>query len=248
MKIKSRSHILKYLLFRKFDKVCVLNRAEYKAAINKYKLADNQIILTNNFVDHDFSKKIILQPNGILFVGLICKRKNPNIILEYIEKEAHKFSEDKITLIGPIGESESEINYTKSFQSLINANCSTRNIRALGKLPQEEVKKHYQNNCYFILPSFIEGMPGVLLEAMAHGMLIIASDIAGINDVIIHNQNGLLFNPNDYNSFKRIMDYAYKLPLHKKNKMRLQAINTIQNKFTVKIMANFYKQLFLELE
>lgn len=49
----------------------------------------------------------------------------------------------------------------------------------------------------FVLPSLNEGMGKVLVEAMALGKPIVASDVGGIPDLVIHNHNGLLVPPAD---------------------------------------------------
>ena len=51
----------------------------------------------------------------------------------------------------------------------------------------------------FVFPSFREGMPYVILEAMASGLPIIASNIAGVRDLVKHDHNGFLFSPGDVN-------------------------------------------------
>lgn len=48
-----------------------------------------------------------------------------------------------------------------------------------------------------IMPSLIEGLPAVILEAMATGVPVIANDAGGINEVVIHNQTGYLIPPNN---------------------------------------------------
>jgi len=68
------------------------------------------------------------------------------------------------------------------------------NIRAnlLGKVSNSELPKVYNRYGVYILPSFCEGMPKTLLEAMACGLAVIGSDIEGINNIIRHEVTGYL--------------------------------------------------------
>jgi glycosyltransferase involved in cell wall biosynthesis len=51
----------------------------------------------------------------------------------------------------------------------------------------------YQKSDCFVNPSFYEGMPNAVLEAMACGLPIVASDIPGNDAVVRHNDTGILF-------------------------------------------------------
>ena len=55
----------------------------------------------------------------------------------------------------------------------------------------------------FVFPSFHEGLPVSLLEAMASGKPVICSEIRGNVDVVKDGVNGFLFNPSDVNTLKR---------------------------------------------
>jgi glycosyltransferase involved in cell wall biosynthesis len=55
----------------------------------------------------------------------------------------------------------------------------------------------------FALPSLWEGLPVALLEAMAAGIPVVGSDVAGINEVIENNRSGLLVPPGDASAMAR---------------------------------------------
>ena len=49
----------------------------------------------------------------------------------------------------------------------------------------------------FVLPSYFEGYPNSLIEAMASNCAVIATNVGSIPDLIINNHNGLIFRPGD---------------------------------------------------
>jgi glycosyltransferase involved in cell wall biosynthesis len=55
----------------------------------------------------------------------------------------------------------------------------------------------YRDADVFVLSSDAEGMPNVLLEAMASGLAVVAARVGGVEEVVRHGENGLLFEPND---------------------------------------------------
>ena len=71
---------------------------------------------------------------------------------------------------------------------------------SLGDLPDEELKKYYQNSDIFILPSMpraksVEGFGFVYLEASSHGLPVIAHRIGGVEDAVKDGETGILTNP-----------------------------------------------------
>lgn len=77
-----------------------------------------------------------------------------------------------------------------------------------------QILKYYLCCDWIALPSFYDGMPNVLLEAMSLGIPVIGSNVDGMKDVIQNNVNGMLFNCLDMAdlilSLERILDYSEK--------------------------------------
>jgi len=64
-----------------------------------------------------------------------------------------------------------------------------------GAVGQEEIHKYYHDADLFVLPSFAEGLPVVLMEAMATELPVITTAIMGVPELVKHEVNGLLVPP-----------------------------------------------------
>ena len=63
-----------------------------------------------------------------------------------------------------------------------------------------------------MLPSYSEGTPNVVKEAMACGVPVIATNISGIPELIKHRETGLLFEPGDTDTLTKHMRFAIDNP------------------------------------
>ena len=98
----------------------------------------------------------------------------------------------------------------------------------------------------FILPSKSEGIPRCLMEAMAAGIPVVASDITGCRYLVTDMENGLLFKQNQpgelFAAIKRIQNNS-KLKTLLKNNARTMIIK----RFTSEKMAEEYQNIFIKL-
>jgi colanic acid/amylovoran biosynthesis glycosyltransferase len=65
----------------------------------------------------------------------------------------------------------------------------------LGRLPEADVLREVARADVFVLPSFMEGLPVVLMEALGLKVPVIAPCVAGIPELVEHGKTGLLFSP-----------------------------------------------------
>jgi len=72
-----------------------------------------------------------------------------------------------------------------------------------GAKPQREVRQHLAAACVFVLPSVLDpeggmdNLPTVIMEAMATGLPVISTNIAGIPEMVVQNETGFLVQPAD---------------------------------------------------
>lgn len=186
---------LKRVLSRASKVVCLTE--EYEKFINKkYGIIKNKIITIPNGVSEKFliSKKDINSNNiNLLFVGRLSIQKNvPRLI------NAISLLKGKATLhIVGSGEKENEIKKLISDKKL-------NNVILHGKKVGRDLVNFYKSADIFILPSDREGLPLVLLEAMASGTPIIASSVMGIREFV--GDAGILVNPPTPKKFAMAID------------------------------------------
>jgi glycosyltransferase involved in cell wall biosynthesis len=68
-------------------------------------------------------------------------------------------------------------------------------VTFLGSIGQDDIREQYRRADVFCLPSFAEGVPVVLMEAMAMGLPVVASALMGIPELVEHGVSGFLVRP-----------------------------------------------------
>jgi len=124
----------------------------------------------------------------ILCVGRLTSAKGQHILLDafhIVKEQGHKF---RLTFVGD-GEDR------QSLENKVNELNLSEEVRLTGALGQERVMDHYRRADLFVLPSFAEGVPVVLMEAMAQEIPVISTRITGIPELIEHEKTGLLVTP-----------------------------------------------------
>jgi len=128
-----------------------------------------------------------------------------------------------------------------------NINLPKKNYTYLGYIPHEICPYLYATSDIFVLPSLYENCPISILEAMASGCAIIASNVGGIPEIISHGKNGLLIHPAN----SEAIAYAITTLLEDKTLMRELKINarkTAVEKFrwseTISDTIGYYLELY----
>lgn len=81
-----------------------------------------------------------------------------------------------------------------------------------------------------VCPSFAEGMPNVILEAMASGLAVIATD-TGATSVLVSNSNGWLIQPGDKIGLQNIIEDVILMDKKKLDNFKYESVNLTKKKF-----------------
>jgi len=101
-------------------------------------------------------------------------------------------------------------------ETLANELGISENVKFLGFLTEHQVIDELQKADLFVLPSFVEGLPVSAMEAMAIGVPVIATNIAGTSELVEDGQTGILVRPSDSQALADtviglIADYKFRL-------------------------------------
>lgn len=134
----------------------------------------------------DFEQKGAKQVN-LLYAGRLSRIKGVEYLIEAFSTVLNRLP-DKDVRLSIVGDGD-----MRGRAEELAARLSVREkIEFLGKIPPEEVRKLYAKCDIFVLPSLNEGMPMVLLEAMACGLAIICTDMPSLRLLVEHGRNGFI--------------------------------------------------------
>lgn len=191
-----------------------INQEDYSAA-KKFKLADyegetGQLILHPGVgvniadfqqvvIDRDKKRKELgVKPDQVLFltVGELIERKNHKALLQAMKKLNNS---NAVLLIA--GDGEKKLSLEKKIHEL----GLKESVRMLGF--RSDVKALLKVADCFVFPSYQEGLPGALMEAMASGLPCIASKIRGNIDAL--QDSGFMFEPDDVDGLVELMKVMF---------------------------------------
>jgi len=116
-----------------------------------------------------------------------------------------------------------------------------------GHMPHKALPKYYNEMKLLILPSYTEGLPSVILEAMACGTLVLATPVGAVPDVIKDGETGFLLRSNDP---KHIADKIIEL-LNKPElleKVSINVYNYVRENFSYEKTLQAWRKILQEME
>ena len=185
------------------------------ANVSKKKIIEIPSAIENKWLLNEVKQKNPI-PN-FLFIGRFDERKGlkelNSVLNDLLKNNELEF---KFQFIGPI------INEVKIIHN---------KIEYLGEIRDDSnMKKHLEKADVIVCPSYSEGMPNVIMEAMANKMAVIASGVGAVN-LLVNEQNGILIFPRNTNELKAAFLLYLKLDKVKLFEQQNNSYEIIKTKF-----------------
>lgn len=162
----------------------------WKAFYSKYTSIDKLRVVPNWIEYNSKLPEHKVRTNNFVFIGWLKYYKNVACLVDAAAILAQKSVDFQIEIYGSGPEEESISEY------ILKKGVSDY-IKLKGWADAGTKEKIWTKRPVLVLPSLYEGMPNIILEAINHGLPVIASDISTHPQLIKHKKSGLIFKSND---------------------------------------------------
>jgi len=133
-----------------------------------------------NFCQRELNHKT---KKTILFVGTLCPVKSVNYLIKAMSIIHRRLPATNLLIVGDGPEKE-------KLESLVKELNLQDCIHFTGKAPNEKIPEYMSQAHLFALPSSSEGLPLVIIEAMASGLPIVTTNVGGLPEIVKNRENG----------------------------------------------------------
>lgn len=207
----------------------------------------DHIIFQPKAVDPCVRRKLGLPEEGFLFLGVgrLVRKKGFHVLIEAAAHLRSLTGEQFAVAIAGSGDLQAEL-----AQRIADLQLQSR-VKLLGPVDRETLPELYRAADGFVLPIVrdekgnVDGLPNVLLEAMASGLPVVASALAGALDALEDGVTGLLVPPGDAHSLAKAMARVLNQRIEAKE-MGAAARQVVLKEFTWNQVSQKLSDLYLE--
>ncbi len=222
-----------------------------------YSLANFIVLYSQNFIDeyemNKYEKKILInhehyidfnkfkiniglneRGNVIGYIGRLSEEKGILNFVSSISVLANEMNEREFLIVGDGSLREGIENYFTS------KNLSKK-VKIVGWIPHEELPEYFNHLKLLVIPSYTEGLPNIMLEAMACGTPVLATPVGAIPDIIKDSETGFIMESNSPNCIAANVVRALEHPDLENIAKRARII--VENNFSYDKVVDQWKQI-----
>ena len=182
------------------------------------------------------NKREINEKFKILFIGSVTDRKKPHQIVEAIS-HINEF-DCELAIVSPTP----NLKYLNQLNKQIKKLNLENKVNIFGQQNLEQVLEHYSKSNLMILPSVSEGLARVIFESQATACPVLVTDAPGMQDIVIDQQTGFIFESNNVKDMKSKIVSIYE-NYNQASKIGLNAKDFILNNYSAENFKFSFKKL-----
>jgi len=223
------------LLFKNVNHVVSVSEHSKKDFVNFFPEMEQKINVIPIGIDLTKSIDYLKRSrNVIIHVGGFTFEKNHKGLLNVYESLKKNNSDLELWLVGD-GPLRSEIENIVKEKNI-------KDVIFFGY--QTDVEYYMQQASVLVLPSIIEGLPAVILEAMYCKTPVVAYNVGGIGDLVVNKQTGWLIEKNNEEAFVEAVQYIL---TNNVNMITQQAFDLVSRGYDNKMIAGRFEKLYKEV-
>ncbi|MEM8641769.1 MAG: glycosyltransferase [Cyanobacteria bacterium P01_G01_bin.54] len=183
-------------------------------------------------VDPELFKPVVHEGEGyrLLYVGRLSAAKGLPILLESLVSLRSQYPKLQLTVVGD-GEDRAELEALSHQLELDEV------VNYVGYKSQTEVREVMQQTDVFVLPSFAEGVPVALMEAMAAQVPVVTTRIAGVAELVDDGVSGYVIPPGNKTALREAIAALLSSP-ERRNQFGQAGRAKVEREFNIKHEAN----------
>jgi len=227
--------------WKKVDRIVAISKEICNELIS-HRIHTEKVINIPNSVDTEYftpsEAKSWKNPFQILFVGRLTEAKGVDVLLEALKNITTKGYNDLLLTV--VGDGD----LRKELENMALSLDLKKYVKFTGY--QKDVMEYYHTSDILVLPSNWEGLPLVLLEGMACGLPVVASNLSGNREGIEDGINGYLFAPGNTDELSERLIFLIDHPEKAKQMGRINRQKAV-TQFSTKTVFNKYVELYKSL-
>jgi glycosyltransferase involved in cell wall biosynthesis len=178
------------------------------------------------------------QSQALFYAGVLIPRKGVHHLVSAFAHVAQDFPDARLVIAGR----EDNKAYAAQLKAQIKQASLDGRVEFVGEVSQVLLAAGMQQANVFVFPSYSEGLPRVVFEAMAAGLPVIASAVSGIPDIVQDNVTGFLVSPGDEAALAERIRWALEHP-EAARQMGLRGRNFAKRFFSTAAYVESYREV-----
>jgi glycosyltransferase involved in cell wall biosynthesis len=181
---------------------------------------------------------------NVLFLGRIEDLKGIEELIDAIISlnKTNQLRHFKFTIVGH----ENKIGYTGRLKEILKSqNVPDEMVKFPGRVTGSDKFQLYANHDVYVLPSYTEGCPNSLLEALASGLFCITTKVGALSDLVVPEKNGLFVEVKSSEAIVKALQYCNDNKTYNANKVTNSMYYC--RAFDIKEITRLFETKYIEL-